>query len=311
MSARCPLTYEVLVPGARYSLAGLRQLSPKLTELKDFPYAAAEQRQEALKSASKISIQGLQPKISTQLSPLKGEFVIVTRNGKFIFKPQSVDYAQMPENEDLSMHLASLAGIEVPLHGLLRCVDQSFTYFIKRMDRVGHKDKIALEDFAQLTNQSRETKYNASIEKIIEVVQKFCTFPQLEMKRLFHRILFNFLIGNEDMHLKNYSLITLKGIHRLAPAYDFLNTTIVLANSKEESALPLNGKKNHLTQKDLLVYLPEERMVLNKKTRDDVLTTLKNSVSQWDDWIAASFLSEELKGKYRLIVKGRRAKLGV
>jgi len=311
MSARCPLTYEVLVSGARYSLAGLRQLSPKLTELKDFPYSAAEQRQEALKGASKISIQGLQPKISTQLSPLKGEFVIVTRNGKFILKPQSADYSQMPENEDLSMHLASLAGIEVPLHGLLRCADQSLTYFIKRMDRVGHKDKIALEDFAQLTNQSRETKYNSSIEKLIEVVQKFCTFPQLEMKRLFHRILFNFLIGNEDMHLKNYSLITLKGIHRLAPVYDFLNTTIVLANPKEESALPLNGKKNHLTQRDLLIYLPEERMALNKKTRDDVLTTLKNSVSQWDDWITASFLSEELKGKYRLIVKGRRAKLGV
>lgn len=307
---RCSLTYQPIGANERYSKEGLQRLSPTLTNLRDFPYTAAEQRQEAMKNASKISIQGVQPKLSARLSPVHATFEIVTKNGKFILKPQTESYEQLPENEDLSLRLAQLAGIEAPQHGLIRCADGSLTYFIKRMDRSGHKDKIPLEDFAQLSGATRDTKYESSVEKIIEVVRRFCTVPQLELKKLFQRVVFNFLIGNEDMHLKNYSLITRGLFHQLAPAYDFLNTTIALRNPKEETALPLNGKKNHLTRKDLLSYLPLDRMELNPNIVQDVCRDIQKALPVWDEWIGKSFLNDALKAKYRDVVRERSARLG-
>lgn len=310
MISRCPLTYKILPTGRRYSTKGLKRLAPTLTDLADFPYSAVEQRHEALKLATKMSIQGHQPKLSARLSITKQSFEIIANNGKFILKPQTEHYAELPENEDLSMRLATLSGIETPLHGLLRCIDGSYTYFIKRMDRVGHKGKIPLEDFAQLCGATRETKYDSSVEKIIEIINHFCTIPKVELVKLFHRLLFNFVIGNEDMHLKNYSLIADGPIYRLAPAYDFLNTTIALSNPKEESALPLNGKKSNLTRKDFLIYLPIERMGLNQNVINDVESRLKLALPKWRSWIEASFLSAPLKEKYLALLLKRAERLG-
>ncbi|MFH0730457.1 MAG: HipA domain-containing protein [Pseudomonadota bacterium] len=155
--------------------------------------------------------------------------------GRYILKPQNPQYPLLPENEDLSMHLASAAGITVPLHGLVYSIDGSMTYFIKRFDRVG-KNKLAVEDFSQLLGLTRETKYDASMEKIAHVIETYCSFPAVEKIKLFRQTLVNFLIGNEDMHLKNFSLMTLNGKVALTPAYDILNTTLVLSDAREEIA---------------------------------------------------------------------------
>src|SRR5882724_11657416 len=112
-----------------------------------------------------------------------------------------------------------------------------------------------MEDFAQLSGASRDTKYESSMEKVAKVIDAYCTFPVIEQIKLFQRVLFSFLVGNEDMHLKNFSLITRKtGRVDLSPAYDFVNSTIALPNAKEEMALPIRGKRSNLTRSDIFDY---------------------------------------------------------
>ena len=244
--SRCPITYEEC-EGGKYSLRGLKKLSPRLKNLKDFPFSAEDQVKEAIARAAKMSIQGVQPKLSVHLD-LKNEiFEIVDTAGRYIFKPQTKNYREVPENEDVTMRLAELIGIDVPLHGMVYSKDNTMTYFIRRFDRVGRNKKIAVEDFAQLSGKDRETKYDSSMEQIISLIDQFCTFPAIEKLNLFNLTLFNYLVGNEDMHLKNFSVIRRDFKVELSPAYDLLNSTIIL-NSQEELALPLRGKKNKKIQ---------------------------------------------------------------
>src|SRR5262249_31168403 len=155
----CPITYESIAKNQRYSAKGLRLLSPQLSNLRDFPYTAAEQRTKAQELVSKMSIQGVQPKLSAKLNIKKSCFEIVDHNGRFIIKPQIQNHLCVPENEDLTMRLASEVKIEVPTHGLLYCKDATLTYFIRRFDRTGQKSRVRVEDFAQLSGETRNTKY--------------------------------------------------------------------------------------------------------------------------------------------------------
>jgi serine/threonine-protein kinase HipA len=214
-------------------------------------------------------------------------------------------WPQIPENEDLTMRLAEISGMEVPLHGMVYARDQSLVYFIARFDRYGRSlQKVAVEDFAQLLGESRDTKYNSSMEKTIGVIERYCTFPVVEKSKLFARTIFNFLVGNEDMHLKNFSLIRDRDLVRMAPVYDFVNSTIVLKDP-EEIALPLNGKKRNLTRRMLVEYFGVERMALESKVIDDHLERFAKDLTTWFAWIERSFLSDDLKAKYRQIVESR------
>ena len=198
---------------------------------------------------------------------------------------------------DLSMRLAE-GIIEVPLHGLVHSVDGTLTYFIKRFDRLPRGKKLALEDFSQLAGMTRDTKYNFSMEKIISIIDKYCTFPAIEKIKLFKITLFNYLIGNEDMHLKNFSLISRNDKVELSPAYDYINTTIAMGNAKEEIALPLNGKKNNLTRKDIVDYYGIERIGLRRTIINEALNDFNAIIQKWKKLIDVSFLSE--KGQTRL-----------
>jgi serine/threonine-protein kinase HipA len=246
MMTRCPITYEPLPEGRLYSIKGLKQLDRRLRELMELPFSAEEQRQEALRRAGKMSVQGIQLKLSAILNLKEQGFEIVDRGGTFLLKPPNPDYAELPENEDLTMRLAPRVGIDVPFHGMVLSKDGNRTYFIKRFDRARSK-RVPVEDFAQLTGGSRDTKYDSSMEKVSKVLE-MCTFPALEKAKLFRRTIFSFLVGNEDMHLKNFSLISRDEKHELSPAYDLLNSTLAMGGgAREELALPLNGKKSKLT----------------------------------------------------------------
>ena len=153
---RCPITYEKIDECAEYSQNGLRLLSKRLRNLKPFPYDVEEQLRLAAIMAGKISIQGVQPKLSARLAVQNQEFVPVETSGRYILKPQNMLFPNLPENEDVTMKLAAIAGCEVPVHGLIRCRDGRFTYFIKRFDRRGRAEKVSLEDFAQLAGRPRE-----------------------------------------------------------------------------------------------------------------------------------------------------------
>jgi len=296
MMNRCPISYEEC-GDMKYSSKGLKKLSPKLKVLNDFPYSAEEQIKEALARAAKMSIQGVQPKLSARLNIKNEIFEIVDTGGHYIFKPQTGSYKEVPENEDLTMRLAKLINIEIPLHGLLYSKDGSMTYFIKRFDRVGRNKKIAVEDFAQLSGKDRETKYDSSMEKVVSVIEEFCTFPALEKLRFFNLTLFNFLVGNEDMHLKNFSLIRREMKVELSPAYDLLNSTIVI-NSEEELALPLNGKKNKLGKDDFFEYFAKKRLELTQKSIIQTVRRISEAYPKWIDLIQKSFLSAEMKERY-------------
>jgi len=165
------------------------------------------------------------------------------------------------------MDLASTVGIDVPIHGMVYSKDLSLTYFIKRFDRKGQKDKVSVEDFAQLAGMSRDTKYNYSMEKLVKLIDDFCTFPAIEKAKLFKRVIFNYLVGNGDMHLKNYSVIVQNGKVELSPAYDFLNSTIVL-----------KGKKSNLNAEVLINYFGKECCGLTDKVIEKNLVEIKTKL---------------------------------
>jgi serine/threonine-protein kinase HipA len=293
----CPITYTPCGEN-RYGEAGLKLLGTGLKTLKALEYTAEEQRKEAFNRASKMSIQGVQPKLSALLSIKNEKFVIVDKGGRYILKPQHQFYTQLPENEDLTMRLADEIGLEVPLHGLLWSKDNTLTYFIKRFDRKGQNDKVPVEDFAQLAGLNRDTKYDYSMEKIVKLIDDYCTFPAIEKLKLFKLVMFNFLIGNEDSHLKNFSIITDDNQVKMSPCYDLVNSTIELKQQNEEIVLTLKGKKKHLTRSILIDYFGVERCGLTEKSIDKVLETISTAIPSWRTLINISFLSEEMKGRY-------------
>lgn len=311
--SRCPITYEDLLPGEdRYSAKGLRRLSPSLRSLEDLPLTAHEQRQEALRRVTKMSIQGVQPKLSARLAVRDGAFRVVDRGGRWILKMQTGDFPHVPENEDLTMRLAERAGIPVPVHGLLWSRDGSLTYFIRRFDRTGRSDKVAVEDFAQLAGRTRDTKYDFSMEGIVDLLDRHTTFPAVEKLELFRRTLFGFLTGNEDMHLKNFSLLTAAdGSVRWSPAYDQVNSTIAFPGATEEMALPLKGKKRGLTRGDLVEYFARERLGLPERAVASVLRDLARAAAGWETAIRDSFLPADLRAAYGEVVRERTARLGL
>jgi len=294
---RCPITYE-LCGTDKYSEKGLRMIAPKLTHLNDLPYTASELRQEAANRAKKLSIQGVQPKLSATISVVDQEFKIVDQFGTYIIKPQNDLFPQLPENEDVTMRMAKVFGLEVPFHGMLYAKDGSLSYFIKRFDRYGKGKKLATEDFAQLTGNSRDTKYSFTMEKLIPVLDQYCSFPAIEKADFFKRILFCYVTGNEDMHLKNFSMITKGGKTTLTPVYDFLNSTISLTNPNEEIALTLKGKKSNFKAADFIDYYAKERLQLNDKTVETILQQMEKTVPKWKELIEISFLSKNMKEKY-------------
>lgn len=304
---RCPITYQ-LCGEQKYSPEGIKLLSSKFERLLEFPYGKSEQLELALLYSDKLSFSGVQPKLNARISLAEGGFKIVPKKGAFILKPQHDRYVGLPENEDLTMRLAKQVGIETPLHGLLYCRDGTLTYFIKRFDRKKRGEKTSVEDFAQIAGLSRETKYDFSMERIVPLIQQWCTFPLLEKKKLFRLTLFSFLVGNEDLHLKNFSLLRHGDLIKLSPAYDLVNSTLV-TQSTEELALPLRGKKSRFVRSDFTEYFAREKLHLPLGDIDEVLQNFASVQEKWKEIIQASFLSSEYKQKYQNLVASRWQRL--
>ncbi len=180
---------------------------------------------------------------------------------------------------------------------------------MKRYDRVGRNKKLHVEDFAQLAGEKRETKYSYAVEKLIKLIETYCTFAQVEKIKFFKRFIFNYLTGNEDMHLKNYSIISRDDKIELRPAYDFLNTSIVLGKNAEESALSIKGKKKNLTKNTLFEYLGMERLNLNETVINKTHQELQGAVPFWFELINDSFMRKDLKDDYKELLNKRLKKL--
>lgn len=253
----------------------------------------------------RIAVTGVQPKLSVTLEKKKEQnrLTIVGLWGEYILKPQHPDFTEMPQSEDLTMHLASLFKMPTCNHTLMEASDGSLVYLAKRFDRVKGQ-KVHMEDFCQLSEFLTENKYKGSYEKVGKLILKYCIQTGFDALTYFELVLFSYLTGNNDMHLKNFSVLhTDQGVN-LSPAYDLLNVNLVNPQDDEELALTLNGKKKkiRLADFDLLgrsMNIPETavRNTYNKFSSND---------EQVEEMIRLSFLSSERKELYLEIWKKKQ-----
>lgn len=195
-----------------------------------------------------ISIPGVQKKASVRLNRKTRQLEIVSIGGTHILKPEVDPYPEIPKVENLCMNMAERARIEVPAHGLLPMKDGAFCYIVRRFDRLADGTKSGQEDMKQILGA--RDKYEGSLESIGQVLLQHAARPGLEAIHFFERVVFCFLIGNGDMHLKNWSLMEPKDrSYRLTPAYDMVSSSLYFPQ-EPESALTLQGKKTRLSRSD-------------------------------------------------------------
>lgn len=255
---------------------------------------------------AQTTLTGVQAKLSLDVNHgQKNEpdrFTIVGLWGRFILKPQTDAYRSLPELEDLTMHMAEAAKIAVVPHGLIRFDDGELCYITRRIDRQPDGSKTAMEDMCQLSERLTEYKYKGSYEQIAKLIKKYSAVPQLDLVNFWEVVVFSWITGNSDMHLKNFSLYKTPLGFCLTPAYDLLSTLIVMPQDTEELALTLNGKKRKIKRSDF-----EKAMTasgLSEKVIQNMANKFGKAISKWIDLIDNSFLPNDMKRDYkRLIIK--------
>jgi len=248
---------------------------------------------------SQTTITGVQPKLSLDLDDngknMPRRFTIVGLWGKYILKPQTEIYPQLPENEDLVMHLAEISGIHTVPHSLIRFADGELCYITKRIDRDNKGNKIPMEDMCQLSERLTEYKYKGSYEQIAKLLLRFSCAPKLDLFNFWQQTLFCWFTGNADMHLKNFSMYSpTKRQYILSPAYDMLSTILVIPEDREELALTLNGKKRKLKRSDFEKAFIQSG--LDTKVTNSIFLRFEKLMHQWQMFIKSSpFLTKQLK----------------
>lgn len=276
------------------------------TTLPVLDYTTAQLDQLALQIIQdQTSLTGVQPKLSLHLNAHEGSkrLTIVGLWGDYICKPQTSHYELMPEVEDLTMHLAEVAHIEVVPHTLMPMADHTLCYLTRRIDRTSTGEKIAMEDMCQLTERQTEHKYKSSYERIGKAILRYSSLPMMDVTNFFELVLFSWLTGNNDMHLKNFSLYETAGKIRLTPAYDLLNAVILNPKDDEELALTLNGRKKKLQRDDFI------KSAANLGIESVVVKRLINKYiklfPKFELVIQKSFLSDGLKETYNELLRER------
>jgi len=262
-----------------------------------------------------IAVPGVQPKISLTLvkdiiDGRKNErlTIIGGLGGNYIVKPPTAEYPELPQNEHLTMRIAEAFGIATVESSLVRLQSGELSYVTRRIDRTDTQEKIHMLDMFQITEAT--DKYKSSMERIGKALGKYASNTLLDQLRYFEMAVFAFLTGNNDMHLKNFSMIiNRRGEWELAPAYDLLNVSIALPADKEELALTLNGKKSRLSRVDF-EHLAKGLGLTDRQVRG-VFTRFVDLWTLAIKWINDSFLSDELKEAYRSMLVERYSRLTI
>lgn len=267
-----------------------------------------------------IVVPGVQTKLSLGVERLvggSGKLTIVGVLGAFILKPPVPEYPYMPEIEDLSMHLASIAGIGTVPHGLIKMKDESLAYITRRIDRpwVGkgencHTRKRHMEDMCQLSEKMTEQKYMGSMERVSKLIRKFSSNSGYDITRFFDMSLFSFLIGNGDMHLKNFSILYRDdGSITLSPAYDQISTRLLIPESKdpEEMALTINGKKAKLKRSDFEIF--GKTCGLGEKQVLNLINNMGKKIPAMLSFVDRSFLPLNIKKEFKDLIQKRSKRL--
>jgi serine/threonine-protein kinase HipA len=272
----------------------------------DVPFKSTDVTAEAQKMVGRMSISGVQPKLSVIHDRKRHELTVVDRGGLFILKPPTDRFESLPENENLCMNIVSTYGIEVPPHGLLPLTDGKLAYVVKRFDRLDDGSKLQQEDFQQLLQT--DDKYSGSYERIANFIKKHSDVTGLDLMRLFERALLFYVLGNGDAHLKNFSLLRREDVgYQLSPAYDVVNSRLVLPEEKEDMCLSLQGKRNNISKKDLQRL--SEHFGLSSKQVNNALEHLNALRSSIETMIEGSFLEKRLRNRFLEIFQERMERI--
>jgi serine/threonine-protein kinase HipA len=256
----------------------------------------------------RIAITGVQAKLSLDLEKYMdgARLTIVGLWGRYILKPQNAQLMEMPEVEDLTMHLAGLFKIKVCQHALVPLADGSLAYIAKRFDREGNT-KIHMEDFCQLGGFQTEQKYDSSYERCGKLISSYCTNKGLDLLAYYELLVFSFLSGNSDMHMKNFSILYAGEEVVLSPGYDLINSALVYPNDKDDMALLLSGRKSKIKRKDFENLA--KTLGLSDKVFQRVISKYIGAPNKVYALIEQSFLSEHYKENYKKIWLERSLRL--
>jgi len=268
---------------------------------------------------SSIAVTGVQPKLSLDIQkPQKNagtgalntaRFTVVGLWGHYILKPPTEHFKYLPEVEDLTMHLAEIAEIETVPHSLVRLKSGNLAYITRRIDRMKN-DKLPMEDMCQLTERLTEDKYKGSYEQIAKAIKNYSAQPGLDIVNFYEQVVFSFLTGNADMHLKNFSLIARRGVgHVLAPAYDMVASALLMKDDNEDLALTLNGRKRKLVRSDFNKVMLAAGV--DARSIERMYEKFARSIPRWNEFIKLSFLPGEMKAEYRQLIYERAMRLEI
>lgn len=263
----------------------------------------------------RLALTGVQPKISLSLNDEKGNkrLTLVGLWGDYILKPQSDHFEQMPQVEDLTMHLAKLFKIHTAEHTLIRTSTRELAYITKRFDRYTSsgslRNKVHVEDLCQLSELLTEQKYKSSYERVGKIIRKYAANPGLDAIRYYRLVLFSFLTGNNDMHLKNFSLVHTQNGVLFSPAYDLINVNLIFPSDEEELALTLAGRKRKIKGSDFDQFATS--LEINNIVRNNIYKDFSKQIYKAVDLINRSFLSEEYKQEYIRILSAKYNQLGL
>ena len=311
---KCLFCYKPLKDGEVDYHPGCARKIFESTVVPDLPYTRDNIKELAREIVTaSTTVTGVQAKLSLDIA--RGgkdepqRFTIVGLWGRFILKPQTDRFVNLPENEDLTMHLAEIAGIKTVPHSLIRFADGELCYITRRVDRTKKGDKIAMEDMCQLSERLTEDKYKGSYERIAKLIKTHSSAPMLDVINFWEIVVFSWLTGNADMHLKNFSLFKPTENYMLTPAYDLISTSIVMPEDDEELALTLNGKKKRIKREDFEKVMSDSGM--DEKSITNLFKKFEKAYPKWIEMIAQSFLSDEQQELYRGQIERMSAKLGI
>jgi len=306
--ANCLFCYQILDSGLTYHARCCKKFfgTEKLPELSLNKAILDKLAEETVNK--RIAVTGVQPKLSLNLENISNRkrLTIVGLWGRYILKPQNTELSAMPEVEDLTMHLAEHFKISTCQHALIPTSDGSLAYIAKRFDRVGNT-KIHMEDFCQLGGFQTEQKYDSSYERCGKLIDTYCSNKGLDLLNYYELLVFSFLSGNSDMHMKNFSILYEGDEIVLSPAYDLINSALVFPKDKDDMALMLSGRKSKIKLKDFENLA--KSLSLTEKVFQRVIAKYTGSQDKVFALIDKSFLSQEFKDDYKKIWLERCSRL--
>ena len=261
--------------------------------------------------AQRIVVPGVQPKLSLGFTGKQEQnrlTIVGALDGRYILKPPFSQYPQMPEIEALSMLMAKACGIATVPFLLIPLKGGELAYLTRRIDREPNGRKKAMEDACQFTGRLTEQKYRGSYEQIAKAILTYNGNRLIDVVRFYEQVIISFLLGNNDMHLKNFSLIsTRNNSYQLAPAYDMLAVQLLIPEDDEDLALTLNGKKKKLKKNDFDAAMLQSQ--IPEKAIDNLWRRLKKGTKIWNDLINRSFLDSDNKSNLKKILKEKKAQV--